>query len=92
MFPEGAETLAEVARARRQLEGHRLAGHGLGEAAVELLQPGMAVTRRTTPGGAGPEPVAVQIGNFERRLGIDRARLSSLRIEPAPAGESLSAG
>ena len=30
----------------------------LGEAAVELLEPGVAVTRRRTPGGAGPIAVA----------------------------------
>ena len=44
--------------------------------AVELLAPGVAVTRRTTPGGAGPAPVAVQLdrfaGHLERQLaGLD---------------------
>ena len=32
----------------------------LGSEAVALLEPGVAVTRRTTPGSAGPEAVAVQ--------------------------------
>ena len=33
----------------------------LGEDALALLEPGTAVTRRTTPGGAGPAPVAAQL-------------------------------
>jgi len=40
----------------------------LGEDAVELLAPGVAVTRRTTPGGAGPGPVAVQLQRFAHHL------------------------
>jgi argininosuccinate lyase len=47
----------------------------LGEAAVELLEPGVAVTRRRTPGGAGPGPVAEQIDRFGRRREVDRTRL-----------------
>jgi hypothetical protein len=35
----------------------------------------VAVTRRTTPGGAGPHPVAVQMQRFEARLATDRGRL-----------------
>ena len=47
---------------RESLERHvplveLVAAHpDLGEAAVELLEPGVAVTRRRTPGGAGPGP------------------------------------
>ena len=33
----------------------------LGEDALGLLEPGRAVQRRTTPGGAGPEPVRAQL-------------------------------
>jgi argininosuccinate lyase len=40
----------------------------LGAEAVELLAPGVAVTRRTSPGGAGPGPVATQLLRFTRRL------------------------
>jgi argininosuccinate lyase len=40
----------------------------LGVEAVELLAPGVAVTRRTTPGGAGPGPVATQLQRFAHRL------------------------
>ena len=50
----------------------------LGELAARLLEPGVAVTRRTTPGGAGPVPVAEQLERFVRRLGVDRARLALL--------------
>jgi argininosuccinate lyase len=56
----------------------------LGEAATRLLEPGVAVTRRTTPGGAGPVPVAEQLERFVRRLDVDRARLS-LKPGAAPA-------
>jgi argininosuccinate lyase len=40
----------------------------LGGEAVELLAPGVAVTRRTTPGGGGPAAVAVQLDRFARHL------------------------
>jgi argininosuccinate lyase len=40
----------------------------LGAEAVELLSPGVAVTRRVTPGGAGPKPVAIQLKRFEAHL------------------------
>jgi argininosuccinate lyase len=46
------------------VEGHP----DLGGEAVGLLEPGVAVTRRTTPGGAGPKPVADQLRNLRRRL------------------------
>jgi argininosuccinate lyase len=48
----------------------------LGDAAVELLEPGVAVTRRRTPGGAGPGPVADQTERFDRRREVDRTRLA----------------
>jgi argininosuccinate lyase len=47
----------------------------LGSEAAALLAPGVAVRRRTTPGGAGPLPVAVQLGRFRERLSADKARL-----------------
>jgi argininosuccinate lyase len=47
----------------------------LGDEAVGLLEPGVAVTRRTTPGGAGPAPVAVQLERFVDALAAARARL-----------------
>jgi argininosuccinate lyase len=50
----------------------------LGSAAVGLLDPGVAVTRRTSPGGAGPKPVAEQLSRFRQQLEVDRERLASL--------------
>jgi argininosuccinate lyase len=50
----------------------------LGAEAVGLLEPGVAVTRRTSPGGAGPKPVAEQLSRFRQHLEVDRERLGSL--------------
>ena len=47
----------------------------LGADGAELLEPGVPVARRTTHGGAGPEPVAEQLLRFEARLQADAARL-----------------
>jgi argininosuccinate lyase len=47
----------------------------LGTEALALLEPGVAVTRRTSPGGAGPGPVAVQSERFRQRLELDHQRL-----------------
>jgi argininosuccinate lyase len=46
----------------------------LGPEAAALLAPGVAVTRRTTPGGAGPGPVDVQVRRFEAQLAEDWER------------------
>ena len=40
-----------------------------------LLEPGVAVTSRRTPGGAGPGPVKIQLDRFKIRMGVDRRRL-----------------
>src|SRR5205085_11030883 len=48
----------------------------LGADAVALLESGVAVTRRTTPGGAGPGPVAEQLRRFRSRLDLDGERLA----------------
>lgn len=50
----------------------------LGPAAAAMLEPGVAVTRRSTPGGGGPIPVAAQLTQFQQRLLSDRARLDAL--------------
>jgi argininosuccinate lyase len=47
----------------------------LGAEAIALLEPGVAVTRRTTPGGAGPGPVAEQIKRFAHQLANDGLRV-----------------
>jgi argininosuccinate lyase len=48
----------------------------LGDEAAGLLAPGMAAARRTTPGGAGPGPVATQLERFRRQLAADVARIA----------------
>jgi argininosuccinate lyase len=47
----------------------------LGTEALGLLDPGVAVSRRTTPGGAGPGAVALQLERFRRRLELDSERV-----------------
>jgi argininosuccinate lyase len=51
----------------------------LGAEAVALLEPGVPVTRRTTPGGAGPGPVAEQLARFAVALGADAERFGMAR-------------
>ncbi|MBA2609894.1 MAG: argininosuccinate lyase [Actinobacteria bacterium] len=48
----------------------------LGPDAVALLGIGVAVTRRQTPGGTGPDQVAEQRKRFESRLRIDVERVT----------------
>jgi argininosuccinate lyase len=48
----------------------------LGQEASALLEPGVAVARRTTPGGAGPGPVAEQLKRFAHHLDADRDLLA----------------
>jgi argininosuccinate lyase len=68
---------------RRALDGEGsladlVASHPqLGTEGARLLEPGVSVTRRTTPGGAGPIPVAVQLDRFRARLAADEARLDA---------------
>lgn len=47
----------------------------LGEEATKLFEPGVAVARRTTPGGAGPVPLAAQVEQFAALLGDLEARI-----------------
>jgi len=47
----------------------------LGSEARKLLEPGVAVTRRTSPGAAGPVAVAEQLIRFSQRLAVDTDRL-----------------
>ena len=56
----------------------------LGEEALFLLEPGVAVTRRTTPGGAGPGAVAAQMERFRNRLDLDDAPSPAwlIRVQP----------
>jgi argininosuccinate lyase len=54
------------------------ANPSLGEEAAALLEPGVAVRRRTTPGGAGPASVAAQLERFVHRLEADRYRIEAV--------------
>ena len=49
----------------------------LGPEAAALLAPGAPVQRRTTPGGAGPGPVAVQRSRFVNRLAAQAKRIAN---------------
>jgi argininosuccinate lyase len=51
----------------------------LGAEALSVLEPGVAVTRRTSPGGAGPVPFSVQLERFRQRLELDSQRVSHAR-------------
>jgi argininosuccinate lyase len=50
----------------------------LGDEAVALIGAGAGVQRRTTPGGAGPGPVAAQIEQFRERLRLDEVRVNAI--------------
>jgi len=63
------------------VEAHPL----LGQAALVLLEPGVSVTRRTSPGGAGPDAVTVQLRRFGARLAADRRRINDERHPSPPA-------
>ena len=62
---EGDEDLADLVAADPDL----------GPDAAALVRPGVAVTRRTTPGGGGPARVAEQLEQFAATLDALRARL-----------------
>ena len=47
-----------------------------GEEALEVLDAAAALRRRTTPGGTGPDAVAVQLDRFRHRLTSDATRLA----------------
>ncbi|MFZ9629457.1 MAG: argininosuccinate lyase [Ilumatobacteraceae bacterium] len=49
----------------------------LGDDAAALVAPGVAVTRRTTKGGAGPGPVAEQLVRFSARVTALRAAITA---------------
>ncbi|HVF75389.1 MAG TPA: argininosuccinate lyase [Acidimicrobiales bacterium] len=49
----------------------------LGTEALPLLEPGTAVFRRTTAGGAGPDPVRAQLKRFREHVAVDEERLAA---------------
>jgi argininosuccinate lyase len=76
-FREAHGLVGELVRQAAGSEGgvaleDLVAAHpALGPEAVALLAPGVAVTRRTTAGGAGPHPVAAQLEQYRARLRRD---------------------
>ena len=48
----------------------------LGPEAAGVLEPGAAVRRRTTAGGAGPQAVDDQLRRFSERLDLDAGRMA----------------
>jgi argininosuccinate lyase len=69
--------LVRDALQRRVPLAELVAAHpSLGDDALALLEPGVAVTRRTTPGGAGPVPVAAQLRRFAEVLEAERVRVA----------------
>ena len=63
----------------------------LGSDAVALLEPGVPVSRRTSPGGAGPGPVATQMDRFAAVLRADADRFD-VQKPPAPGQHSSRSG
>ncbi len=69
--------------ARRVPLEELVAAHpALGAEALRLLEPGVAVTRRLTPGSTGPMAVKAQLERFVRRLELDRGRLRPVAAAP----------
>jgi argininosuccinate lyase len=64
----------------------------LGGDAVALLEPGVAVSRRTSPGGAGPGPVAVQVDRFAAVLRADADRFGVVGVAKATAAAGGGGG
>ena len=62
----------------------------LGPDALALLEPGAAVLRRTTPGGAGPASVAAQLGDGRAPASTSR-RAGSTRLSAATLPRSFYA-
>ena len=74
---------AEVGQlVRRHLSGEgqlrALAITEIGPECAPYFEPGGATNMRTSPGGAGPSPVAVQIAAFAEKLSESVARLNEL--------------
>jgi argininosuccinate lyase len=82
-FREAHAVVGSLVRAALAGEGTLVelvtAHPALGAEAADLLAPGVAVRRRTTPGGAGPGPVAIQLAAFGDRLAADRGRIEAVR-------------
>jgi argininosuccinate lyase len=54
----------------------------LGKDAATLLAPGAAISRRSTKGGSGPIPGAIQSAELSEEITVMRARVASLSAPP----------
>ncbi len=68
----GEGALADLARAE------------IGPDAAALVRPGVGVRQRTSPGGAGPRPLAAQLDRYRAMLDDERRRLD--RLAPPDGG------
>ena len=74
----GATTLAEAVAASPAFAEEQVRLED-GSPVAALFEPGAALARRTSPGGAGTAPVAEQLKQLEARLARDRRRLEQAR-------------
>jgi len=60
----------------------------LGERGVALLAPGAGTANRRSPGGGGPDPVAVQRSRLAERIAAERTRWAAMLegADPEPVG------
>jgi argininosuccinate lyase len=70
--------VAESLRGSASLEELVAQHPELGPEAAALLAPGVPVTNRTTPGGAGPVPVAKQLAMLEAQIKSEKIAVSAL--------------
>jgi len=70
--------VAEAAASGTPFESLVSAHPMLGDEAVALLAPGVAVTNRTTPGGAGPAVLQEQLTRLSERLAEEQRAISTL--------------
>ncbi len=82
----GTVTLAEAVAASPDFAGLTIRAGAAGGAELgvaSLFEPGAALARRNSPGGAGTAPVAAQLDRLADRIAADRARLAEAS---GPAG------
>ncbi len=80
---EGPGTLADAVAASSAFAGVSIERPGVDDRrpVVELFEPGAALARRRSHGGAGTAPVADQLDRLAARLAHDRGRLETVRVD-----------
>ncbi len=74
----GPATLAELVAASPSFD----------DATAQVFEPGAAVARRQSPGGAGRDPVASQLEQLAATIEFDRKRVASANAPGRPTGPS----